>query len=177
MNKLLDRIDILQKLDTHILLQKEGNVMGIAKQLGISRRRIYVYFDIMKDLGAPVKYNFEKRRLEYKNKFRLRVKINTLPSVTPPTDLYKKSKDVTLKRLILFNRIDENIFNMKTGPTTTFMKTLKMRTHRICGNTLNDFKKMGADFYFDRGKLTYRYAKRKRFNIIMEVVPFEPPKK
>ena len=176
MNKLLDRIDMLQEIDSHILLQKEGNVSQIAKQLGMSRRRIYVYFDLMKDLGAPVKYNFEKRRLEYQSNFRLSVKINTRPNITVPTDLYKKIKDVTLKRIILYNQIDECIGNENTGTTHTFRKTLKMKTHRICGNTLNDFRKMGAQFYFDRTKNNFRFRKGKRFNFILEVLPFKKSK-
>ncbi len=175
MNKLLDRVELLQKLDTHILMQEEGQIQEIAKKFGISRRRIYAYFQIMKQLGAPVVYNFEKHRLEYKTKFRLRVRINTAPKVVPPTLLYKKIKDVTLKKVMLFNQIDEHICNKDTGGTKEFYKKLKMRDHRVCGNTLYEFKKMGADFYFDRTNKTYRYAKKKRFNIIIEVVPFKMP--
>ncbi len=126
-------------------------------------------------MGTPVKINFDKHRLEYKTGFRLRAKINTNPGIVPPTQLYKKIKDVTLKRIILFNRVDELIYDKNTGPTKVLYKKLKMKDARACGNALYDFRKMGADFYFDASNQTYRYARRKRFNIILEVVPFKMP--
>ncbi len=175
MNKLLDRIDLLQKIDTHILLQKEGGVTVVARKFKISRRRLYTYFTILKDLGAPIEYNRENRRLQYKTNFRIQIRVNTFPQIEAPKELYKKIKDITLKKIILFNKIDEYIFTKTSGPTTGFYKKLKLRDNRECGNTLYEFKNMGADFYFDRTDLTYRYAKRKRFNFILEVLPFKIP--
>ena len=151
-------------------------MIQLAERLGISRRRLYVYFKIMKDLGAPVNINFEKNILEYKTKFRIRAAINTRPAITPPTTLYKKIKDPSLERIVIYNRIDEMIFNENTGRVPAFAKKLKLRDERVLGNLLYEYRKnMGVSFYFDWEADTYKYRGRKRFNIILEVVPFEMP--
>lgn len=174
MNKLIDRIEKLQAIDTFILMQKEATVSEMAELLGMSRRRIYSYFKIMKDLGAPVSIKHGgKNRVIYKTPFRLSARINTTTKIVPPTACYKKIKDTTLKKLIFFNKVDEFIFEGKTGATRSFAKKLKLRNHKECSNRLYDFKNMGADYYFDATKQTYRYARRKRFNIILQVLPFD----
>lgn len=46
----------IKRIDHLIRIKGTGNPPQLASKLGISERSIYEYLNLMKDLGAPIKY-------------------------------------------------------------------------------------------------------------------------
>jgi predicted DNA-binding transcriptional regulator YafY len=51
-----DLFERLQRIDRLIQIKGTGNAAELADKLGLSRASVYEYINLMKDLGAPIKF-------------------------------------------------------------------------------------------------------------------------
>ena len=63
--KLLEQINTMERLDQLIRLRATGNLNMLADKLEISRSTTKRNIDAMKDLGAPIIFNFSQQTYEY----------------------------------------------------------------------------------------------------------------
>ena len=70
MKKLLHR---LIRMDYLINLKSTGNPEAFGTRIGVSRRTICEYIRIMRELGAPIGYNRQRKTYFYINDGRFRV--------------------------------------------------------------------------------------------------------
>lgn len=61
----IDILTRLQRIDCLIRLKSTGSPDQLARRLGISRRCLYDYLQLMKDNGAPIKYNASRSSYYY----------------------------------------------------------------------------------------------------------------
>ena len=62
MNNLIDRIN---SINYYISIKGTGSPKDFAKRVNISERMIYVYLNLFKDMGAPIKYCKIKKTYYY----------------------------------------------------------------------------------------------------------------
>ncbi|PWV51926.1 HTH domain-containing protein [Chitinophaga sp. S165] len=55
----------IQRIDYLIRIRGTGNATELADKLGLSRASIYEYLDLMKRLGAPIKYSQARKSYYY----------------------------------------------------------------------------------------------------------------
>lgn len=55
----------LQRIDHLIRIRGTGSAGELAEKLGISRRNVYYYLDLMKDYGAPIKFCHSRQSFYY----------------------------------------------------------------------------------------------------------------
>lgn len=65
MNKLLQQIELIERIDQLIRLQATGNPNEFARNMDISKASLYRLIDTMKELGAPIEYNITTRSFVY----------------------------------------------------------------------------------------------------------------
>ncbi|WP_128755371.1 HTH domain-containing protein [Aquimarina sediminis] len=58
MNIIIKHIELIERIDQLIRLQATGSPEKLASRLGISRAKVYRLIDTMKELNAPVAYDF-----------------------------------------------------------------------------------------------------------------------
>ncbi len=145
---------------------------GLAKKLGLSERQFYRYLEQMEDLGAPIGYVPEAGGYTYKGKYRVAFLINSNTALEMPANIYKLLSDKTLKKIKLYNTLDELIYSGKV--TTIRQLTIKLKKHYSMGlvatyNLVYTFREMGAPL--EKGKLgQLAYQKGKRLNFIIRLV-------
>ena len=62
---LYDIFNRIERIDRLIRIKGTGNAAQLADKLGLSRTSIYEYLDLMKQLGAPIKYSSARRSYYY----------------------------------------------------------------------------------------------------------------
>jgi predicted DNA-binding transcriptional regulator YafY len=55
----------LARIDQLIRIKATGTPVELADKLGISERSVYEYLNLMKDLGAPIKFNSYRQSYYY----------------------------------------------------------------------------------------------------------------
>ncbi|MEM9686336.1 MAG: HTH domain-containing protein [Bacteroidota bacterium] len=58
MNVIIKHIELIERIDQLVRLQATGNSAELAERLNISRAQLYRIIDVMKELKAPIEYNF-----------------------------------------------------------------------------------------------------------------------
>jgi predicted DNA-binding transcriptional regulator YafY len=58
-------IEILQRMDQMIRMQSTGGPEDFASRLGVSKRSLYYYLRLLKELGAPIRYSSWHDSYEY----------------------------------------------------------------------------------------------------------------
>ena len=58
----------LGRLDEMIRKRKSGPPNLLAKKLGVSRRTVFDYIELMKELGATIRYDHTKKSYYYEEK-------------------------------------------------------------------------------------------------------------
>lgn len=65
MNIIIKHIELIERIDRLIRMEATGNPVDLASRLGISRAQTYRIIDIMKDLNAPIEYDFTIQSFVY----------------------------------------------------------------------------------------------------------------
>ncbi len=65
MNIIIKHIELIERIDRLIRMEATGNPIDLASRLGISRAQTYRVIDIMKDLNAPIEYDFTIQSFVY----------------------------------------------------------------------------------------------------------------
>ncbi len=65
----------LEHLDDLIQNKRTGNALELAEKLGISKRHVYNYIELLKNSGLKIKYNRELQTYYYEEKYALNFKI------------------------------------------------------------------------------------------------------
>lgn len=55
----------LQRIDYLISIKGTGNPSQLARKMGISKRSVYDYLNLMREFGAPIKYSHERGSYYY----------------------------------------------------------------------------------------------------------------
>ncbi len=179
MQLLLKKVEVYQKIDAALVkgVLSPKEFQKVYEKLGLSERQLYRYLKEMENLGAPVGYSPAVGGITYLTNKRLVFKLNTDPKISPDSGLYKHIQDRTLKKIKLFNIMDEIIFSGKAGSKRDFFRTLNKK-HKVDRYKyypmLEALRKMGSPYMLDKNKVLV-YPKGKRFNFILELQPL--PKK
>ncbi len=93
MNIIIKQIELIQRIDQLIRLKATGTAIELASKLGISRAKLYRVIDTMKELNAPVEYDFTSQSFVYARavgfRFGFYVKdINTIDISTIEKEMY-----------------------------------------------------------------------------------------
>jgi predicted DNA-binding transcriptional regulator YafY len=62
MEEILSR---LERIDRLIRIKGTGSAMELARKIGVSRRSVFDYLNILKDRGAPIKYSLKRKTYYY----------------------------------------------------------------------------------------------------------------
>lgn len=65
MNIIIKHITLIQRIDRLIRLQATGSPIDLANRLEISKTKLYRILDIMKQLKAPIVYDFNLQSFVY----------------------------------------------------------------------------------------------------------------
>lgn len=65
MNIIIRYIELIERIDQLIRLQATGSPEKLASRLGVSRAKVYRLIDTMKELNAPVSYDFSRQSFIY----------------------------------------------------------------------------------------------------------------
>ncbi len=65
MNIIIKQIELIERIDQLIRLHATGSPVELASKLKISRAQTYRIIDIMKDLNAPIEYDFTIQSFVY----------------------------------------------------------------------------------------------------------------
>lgn len=69
--KLIEQLQLLDRLDSLIRRKGTGNYQALASRLGVSPRNIYYLLDTLKDLGAEIEYCKIRKSYYYLNEVEL----------------------------------------------------------------------------------------------------------
>ena len=67
MNKLLQQIELIERIDQLIRLRATGTPKTLAQRLGVSEASLYRVIDTMKEMGAPVEFCIRHQSYVYFN--------------------------------------------------------------------------------------------------------------
>ena len=67
MNKLLQQIELIERIDQLIRLRATGTPKALAQRLGVSEASLYRVIDTMKEMGAPVEFCIRRQSYVYSN--------------------------------------------------------------------------------------------------------------
>ncbi|WP_199729979.1 hypothetical protein [Aquimarina sp. AD10] len=65
MNIIIKQIELIERIDRLIRMHATGTPVELASRLGISRAQTYRMIDIMKELEAPITYDFTIQSFVY----------------------------------------------------------------------------------------------------------------
>ena len=65
MNKLINQIELIERVDQLIRLRATGNPRRLAERFDVSESTIYRLIETIKDLGAPVEFNLNHQSYIY----------------------------------------------------------------------------------------------------------------
>ena len=80
--KQIERLQLINKL---ILQKKTGTPNELAERLGVSRRHIYNYIELMQCWGAPIKYSKLMKTFYYEEVFELNIHFTLKASTSEET--------------------------------------------------------------------------------------------
>ncbi|MFI5220195.1 MAG: HTH domain-containing protein [Bacteroidia bacterium] len=63
----------LKDLDILLRMEATGTSAQLAKRLGVSRRTIFEYFDVLKSYGAKIKFNRFSKSYYYLSDFKFKI--------------------------------------------------------------------------------------------------------
>ncbi len=66
-NMMMKHINMIQRIDQLIHMQATGTPEQLAKRLSISKTKVHRLINIMKDLNAPIVYDFALQSYIYQN--------------------------------------------------------------------------------------------------------------
>jgi len=78
----IKQLDQYKRLHKLIEQSKTGTPKELADTLNISRSKLYLFLDNMKNLDAPIKYNRVLRTFQYDAFFELNIEVN-IETITP----------------------------------------------------------------------------------------------
>lgn len=58
-------LNLLRQLDQFIRRKKTGSPSEFARKMGISERSLYEYLNVLKDLGAPIRFSRQEHSYYY----------------------------------------------------------------------------------------------------------------
>ncbi|WP_299837766.1 HTH domain-containing protein [uncultured Tenacibaculum sp.] len=61
----LQKIQVIERLDQLIKLKSTGTADDLSRRLNISKRSVYNILELMKRMGAPIKYNQTRQTYYY----------------------------------------------------------------------------------------------------------------
>jgi len=61
----IDALNRLQRIDYLIRIKGTGTADKLAEKLGVSRRNVYYYLELMKNHGAPIKFCHSRQSFYY----------------------------------------------------------------------------------------------------------------
>ena len=67
MNKLLQQIELIERIDQLIRLKATGTPNNFARRLGISDSSLYRLIDTLKEMGAPIEFSVISQSYIYSN--------------------------------------------------------------------------------------------------------------
>lgn len=70
MNKIIEKIELIDRMDQLIRLKATGTPKSIARRLNLSESSIYRLIDIIKDMGAPVEFSVKDQSYIYSSDVR-----------------------------------------------------------------------------------------------------------
>ncbi len=62
---LKDYLARFNEIDRLIRLRETGKSDELAQKLGVSRRTVHIYIKVMREMGAPISYDYEKNTYFY----------------------------------------------------------------------------------------------------------------
>lgn len=65
MNKLLQQIELIERIDQLIRMKATGSPKEFANNMNISKASLYRLLETMKELGAPIEYNITTQSFVY----------------------------------------------------------------------------------------------------------------
>ncbi len=65
MNTIIKQIELIERIDRLIRMQGTGNAIDLAGKLGVSRATLYRIIEMMKELNAPIEYDFTIQSFVY----------------------------------------------------------------------------------------------------------------
>ncbi len=65
MNILIKQIELIQRIDQLVRLQATGSGEELACRLGISKTKLYRILNVMKQLDAPIEYDYTIQSFVY----------------------------------------------------------------------------------------------------------------
>ena len=65
MNKLLQQIELIERIDQLIRMKATGNPKNLAERLSVSEATVYRVIETIKGMGAPVEYNIRNQSYVY----------------------------------------------------------------------------------------------------------------
>lgn len=65
MNVIIKQIELIERLDQLIRLQATGKPEQLANRLGISKTKLYRTINTMRELNAPIVYDFALQSFKY----------------------------------------------------------------------------------------------------------------
>ncbi len=67
MNKFINQVELIERIDQLIRLKATGSPKKLAQKCNVSESSIYRLIESIKDLGAPVEYSLTYQSYVYKN--------------------------------------------------------------------------------------------------------------
>ena len=65
MNLITKQIALIERIDQLVRMEATGSYVELANRLHISQAKLYRIIDIMKELNAPIVYNFTRKSFIY----------------------------------------------------------------------------------------------------------------
>ncbi len=65
MNVIIKQIELIERIDRLIRMQATGSPDELAYKLGISKTKLYRVIKVMKQMDAPIEYNFSIQSFVY----------------------------------------------------------------------------------------------------------------
>ncbi|TSE10104.1 MULTISPECIES: HTH domain-containing protein [Aquimarina] len=65
MTTILKQIELIERIDQLIRMEATGTAIDLANRLGVSRATLYRIIEMMKELNAPIEYDFTVQSFVY----------------------------------------------------------------------------------------------------------------
>ncbi|GAA4275984.1 hypothetical protein [Aquimarina mytili] len=73
MNIIIKQIELIQRIDRLIRMQATGPAEDLSYRLGVSKTKLYRTINVMKELDAPIVYDFKAQSFVYEKAVGFRV--------------------------------------------------------------------------------------------------------
>lgn len=71
MQNMINRIELIKRIDHLIRIKGTGAPSELAARINISERSIYLYLNLMRDMGAPIKFDHYRQTYYYEQEGKL----------------------------------------------------------------------------------------------------------